>query len=233
MKLRILFPVLVLLLIIPPVGYHFLMGERDSFDHRQLLGYMIDDFKSEDGNKSKILFIGSSSIYRWSNLKEVFAPLPVLQRGYGFGRLEDLNNHLWLTTIRYKPKAIVLFAGVNDLISLPRVEPEDVVLSFKQFVSRVHKSLPKICIFFIAMSPSPAWSIYWGKIRKTNQFIENYSENQKYVEFISTESYFVESNGKINNALFASDRIHLSEQGYKIWNRLVKSALITSGCSIN
>ena len=230
MKLRILLVVMILLLVALPISYRFLVGERDSFNHRQMLSYLVDDFNSEDDNKGKILFIGSSSIYRWSNLKEGLTPLPVLQRGYGFGRLEDLNNHLWLTTLRYKPKSIVLFAGVNDLTSLPRVEPEDVLLSFSQFARSVHKSLPETCVFFIAMSPSPAWNAYLDKIRKANKLIQKYAVNHSYIEFIPTEADFMDSSDNIDNTLFASDRVHLSEQGYKIWNRLVKMALTTSSC---
>ena len=62
-----------------------------------------------------IVFTGSSSITFWSTLEQDMSSLPVINRGFGGSRLDDVVHYAPRLVVAYRPRAVVLFAGTNDL----------------------------------------------------------------------------------------------------------------------
>ncbi len=75
--------------------------------------------------ENAVLFVGSSSIRMWENLRTSFPNLKVINRGFGGSRLEDVNHYFDQIVAPYKPKTIVLYAGENDVND--GIAPETVV----------------------------------------------------------------------------------------------------------
>jgi hypothetical protein len=81
----------------------------------------IRKFEAEDHihppHQNAILFIGSSSINFWHTLSADMAPLDVINRGFGVGgsQLAHVNYYATRIVLPYHPRAIVLYAGDNDL----------------------------------------------------------------------------------------------------------------------
>jgi len=86
----------------------------------------IAQFEQQDREQfppgNAILFVGSSSIKMWKTLAEDFAPLTVINRGFGGSRIEDSIHFADRIIIPYNPSVIVLYAGDNDIAPgrLPR-----------------------------------------------------------------------------------------------------------------
>ncbi len=80
-----------------------------------------------------IVFVGSSSIRLWDTLQQDMAPLPVLNRGFGGARLSSVVHFVDRVVVQYRPRAVVLYAGDNDLDA--SVPPEALVRDFRRFVS--------------------------------------------------------------------------------------------------
>lgn len=61
------------------------------------------------------LFVGSSSIVAWKTLAQDMAPSPVINREFGGSHIEYVNR--WFDKIvgPYHPRAIVFYAGENDI----------------------------------------------------------------------------------------------------------------------
>ena len=74
-----------------------------------------------------IVFVGSSSIRLWDTLAEDFAPLSVLNRGFGGSQLEHVNHFLERTVLGYAPRAVLLYAGDNDLDARTGKTADDVL----------------------------------------------------------------------------------------------------------
>src|SRR5512136_3175724 len=55
-----------------------------------------------------IVFTGSSSITFWSTLEQDMAPLPVINRGFGGSRIDDVVYYADRIVIPYHPRAVVL-----------------------------------------------------------------------------------------------------------------------------
>ena len=65
--------------------------------------------------QNRILFTGSSSIRMWSTLKEDFAPMPVINRGFGGSTIPEVNHYAERIVHKYKPSLIVFYCGENDI----------------------------------------------------------------------------------------------------------------------
>ncbi len=89
-----------------------------------------------------IVFVGSSSIRLWDSLQKDMAPFPVLNRGFGGSQLSHVLYNIDRVVIRYRPRAVVLYAGDNDLDHRTGKTADDVVRDFRIFVSRVQPPCP-------------------------------------------------------------------------------------------
>jgi hypothetical protein len=64
----------------------------------------------------QVLFVGSSSIVKWKDrLATDMAPMPVINRGFGGSHIEHVNRWFDQIVAPYHPRAIVFYAGENDI----------------------------------------------------------------------------------------------------------------------
>src|SRR5262245_56357932 len=99
--------------------------------------------------RDAVVFVGSSSIRFWSTLKEDMQPIPVIQRGFGGSRLGDSTHYAERLVNVYKPRAVVLFAGTNDITPEQSKTPQQLLASYQEFVAKVRKDQPDVPIYFI------------------------------------------------------------------------------------
>src|SRR6185369_1814803 len=65
--------------------------------------------------RDAVLFYGSSSIRLWATLAEDFPGLAVVNRGFGGSTLAECVQEMERLVFPVQPRAIVLYAGENDL----------------------------------------------------------------------------------------------------------------------
>ena len=188
--------------------------------------------KSDKKNKPSnnvILFTGSSSIVYWKNLEEHMNPLAVLNRGFGGSQIPDVTHYVDRIVVPYEPKAIVFYAGENDITGLlvsKKKTAEEVATSFTQFCDKGITAYKSIPIYFISIKPPKRRKKFWPEMEKANRLIENFcslNENLHYINIVDPMLY---SNGTVNNDLFKWDGIHLNKKGYEIWKAVIKPILI-------
>ena len=188
----------------------------------------IIEFEKEDSAKGiakgKVLFVGSSSFRKWLNMKKDLFPVPVLNRGFGGSTMPELDYYFFRIVKPYKPKAIVVYEGDNDILA-PFLTPEVILKSFDIFVELTKQYLPKTKIFFLSIKPSPSRINYLNKMRKTNKLIKNYCEKDKDLFYIDITKQMFDEKGNIREDIFRKDRLHMNEKGYKIWSKIIKEEL--------
>jgi len=91
---------------------------------------------SDPPPRGGIIFSGSSSIRLWTTLKEDFAGLPVVNRGFGGSMLPEVTAFLDRIVIPHKPALVVIYCGGND-INAGR-SAEQVTADFKALVAVLH-----------------------------------------------------------------------------------------------
>src|SRR5690606_29530466 len=110
-----------------------------------------------------ILCIGSSSMRGWhGKITEDLSPLTVIPRGFGGSNMNDVLHYMDRVVLPYKPRAILLYEGDNDMAH--GISPEAFLKVFQTFVARLHSELPETRVYVLSVKPSIArWEI-WGKM---------------------------------------------------------------------
>ena len=183
----------------------------------------IDKFTETDAihppPKDGIVFVGSSSIVKWTSLERDFPGLKVINRGFGGSELGDSAFYVERIVIPYRPRVVVVYAGDNDLQA--GKSPEDVLADFQSFSSKIHSALPKARIVYIAIKPSPSrWSIK-DKIVRANELIAAECAKDKRDAFADVYTPMLNAKGEPRPELFVKDMLHMNEKGYAIWKPVV------------
>ena len=173
-----------------------------------------------------IVFVGSSSIRLWTTLAEDMAPLPIIRRGFGGAHLLHVNHALSRIVIPYAPRAVVLYAGDND-IAYGRTA-EAVTGEFKQFVQAIHAALPETDIWYLSMKPTKTQAIFWPELSRGNRQIAAVAKDDRRVQFIDADALLLTAEGKANGDLLRFDGIHLNDKGYAVWTSLIRPPLLAA-----
>lgn len=172
----------------------------------------------------QVLFVGSSSIVKWKETLTIdMAPLPVINRGFGGSHIEHVNRWFNQIVAPYHPRAIVFYAGENDIDAGKPVER--VVSDFDEFMRRKAQALSDTPVYFISLKPSKLRFAEFSKQSLVNQAIHERAEQRTDLHYIDVVSAMLDENGKPKD-LYVSDGLHMNAAGYEIWTQGVRAALI-------
>lgn len=166
-----------------------------------------------------LVFVGSSSIRLWTSLARDMAPLRVVNRGFGGAHLAHVVRHAPRILPPHAPRAIVLYAGDNDIASGKTAER--VLSDFEAFVAWTRRALPKARIVFLSIKPSPLRFDLWPEMRRANEAIEGLAARDPRLFYVDVASVLLDEEGRPREALFAFDGLHLRAEGYDAWTRVV------------
>jgi gluconolactonase len=169
-----------------------------------------------------IVFVGSSSIRKWTTVARDFPNCHVLNRGFGGSHLGDSVYYAYRIVIPYKPKTIVLFAGSNDINF--GLSPEQVVADFKSFVEKIRRNLPDTEIIYLSISTSPSRWNEFAKVQKANALIQAEAKNMQNVKYIDVISSMLGPDGP-KPEIYSADRLHMNPRGYAIWTAILRAYL--------
>lgn len=173
--------------------------------------------------KDAVLFVGSSSVRLWKNLRGSFPNLNVINRGFGGSRLEDVNYYFDKIVAPYNPRTIVLYAGENDVND--GIAPEKVLADFQKFSSLVRAKFPKAKLIYVSLKPSPSrWKLA-DVFRKTNDLIKAEIAKDKRAKFVDVWTAMLDEKGEPKAEIFVEDKLHLNEKGYAIWREVLAKYL--------
>ena len=174
--------------------------------------------KANPPKKGGVVFYGSSTIRRW-DLKKSFPGKDYVNRGFGGSTTPEATRYLDRVVLPLEPETIVVYEGDND-IGRGGTGPM-VFVDFKKFVAKVHAKLPRTKIVFLAIKPSLArWHLV-DQMRTANLMIEEYCYEDPRLIYVDTEAPMLGPGGEPRKELFVEDGLHMSDEGYAIWNKLV------------
>jgi len=172
-----------------------------------------------------IVFTGSSSFTLWSTLEQDMAPLPVINRGFGGALIGDVVRYAGRIVLPCRPRAVVLFAGTNDIAGRRPASACSVAGGFNSFVARVHESLPNTLVFYVAITPSRARWKLWPVAREANRLIQEQVLTDARLRFIDLTDSLMGTDGLPDRSLYRSDKLHPNKRGYVLWAAQIKAAL--------
>src|SRR5580693_2564477 len=190
----------------------------------------IRDFEEQDKihppKPGSIVFAGSSSFRFWDSLVAEMKPLEVINRGFGGSEFSDLDMYANRIVIAYRPRAVVVYEGDNDLAEGSSKTPEMVAGDFRKFVQTVHGALPDTWIYILAIKPSKLRWNQWPQMKAANQLMQAYAATQERVQYIDIATSMFDASGNLPGDLFKPDGLHPTAKLYAMWTAKIKPILL-------
>lgn len=161
-----------------------------------------------------VLFVGSSTIVRWKSLAADFPGTKVLNRGFGGNQIKDCTYYAERMIFPYRPSAIFLRAGGNDLNAGWPVSA--VFNDFKAFVAKVRGKFPHLPIYYIGTSPSIKRIEQVAAGNQLNDLIAAFCQNDRDLTYIDTRKLSLDPSGNVRSDLFVPDMLHFNAEGYTL-----------------
>ena len=173
-----------------------------------------------------VMLAGSSSIEFWESSKEDLEPIVSYNHGIGGTTIEEWDNKLNQRLVfPYKPKMVVYYVGINNVIN-SKQDPDTIWNNLKNFFDHTHEALPNTKVQYIMMNLIPGYKGYFDTINAVNANVVNYQKSNSWLTLINPGTALLKENGEPNAAYFRTDGLHLSYYGYVVWGGIIKQSIV-------
>ena len=190
----------------------------------------IQHFRHEDSlqppPRHAILFIGSSSFRKWTDMPQYFPHHTVINRGFGGSTLPDVIRYANYIIFPYAPKQIVIYCGDNDAASSAKITADSILNRFKTLYFLIRKHLPGTDITYVSIKPSPSREQFFPVMQLANWEIQQFLKKQPHTAFVDVWHLMLDDQGQPVKSLFGPDMLHMNRTGYEIWAKAIKPDLI-------
>ena len=181
---------------------------------------MINEFKKSPLNFGDVVFLGNSITQGGGDWSERLDYPNISNRGIGGDVTDGVLARLEEITF-FKPRAVFLLIGINDLWNVnPEMPSEDYIGKNIVRIAKIIKEKSKETKVFIQTVLPIEKQIFVEKINNINIMIKN-NHDQSIYEIIDLHSVFVNDQGTIKKDL-TSDGVHLNEKGYQTWVNFIR-----------
>ncbi len=194
----------------------------------------ITDFINEPLENNDIIFIGNSITEKGENWSEKYSVAHIKNRGIAGDVTDGVLKRLD-EIIYYKPKAVFILIGINDLFNIHHEEAGgnfiyDKIVPSTDYVGEnilkitkiLHHKTPNTKIFVRTILPSRI-DYLKEDILSVNKIITK-NEVKGYYKVIDWYNKFVDSNGYLIKDLTV-DGVHLTDKGYSKWVEIEKNII--------
>lgn len=180
-------------------------------------------FAADRPEQGGIVFTGSSSVRLWTNLKQDFSDLPVLNRGFGGSVANDLSVHFETVIARHAPKLLVTYTGSNDLNA--KLTPDEALADYTAFLDTFHARFPKARVILTSVKIGEKRLAQIPHVHELNRKLLAWTEGKDWVRYLDCDSYLADTKGRPIRKFYRDDLLHLSEQGYAEWKKILEPVL--------
>lgn len=166
-----------------------------------------------------VLFYGSSSFTLWHDIDRHFPQYTVLNHGFGGSTLTDCLEYFDRLVVGFAPKALIVYAGDNDLANGD--PPEAVLANLEALIERKRAAYGALPTAYVSIKVSPARFSIMHKIAYTNLIIERLVAPLSDVRFIDIIRHMTSRGLEPFLGYYASDPLHMNEGGYRILARCI------------
>lgn len=185
-------------------------------------------YEEEGGDEGNyhIMLAGSSSMEFWDGYERALDPIVAYNHGIGGTTAAQWRDALLeRLVVPYRPKAVVYYVGVNDLVN-GGLGVETVASNVEELMGKTHERLPETHVFFVYINVLPGYNAgYADSIRETNSKIASFIEGKSWIEGVAAGEALLKESGEASAAFFRADSMHMSEYGYVLWGARIKKAL--------
>lgn len=188
--------------------------DRFSFE----VNSMIQWDRKNSSPTNAVLFLGSSSIRMWETALD-FPGLTVQNRGFGGAHISDVNYYFTDLVPHLRPRLIVFYCGDNDLDAGKSVR--QVLEDYREFTALVRKHLPGCRILYLPAKPSLSRWAKWPLMQELNLAVQKLAGRDPLMDYVDTATPMLGTDGRPRPELFKKDGLHLSPDGYRLWEEIL------------
>lgn len=172
-----------------------------------------------------IVGVGSSSMRMWhSRIQKDLPGMTVIPRGFGGSHYSDVIYYVSDLILRYKPRAVLIYEGDNDVSSGKSAERVFEDLEF--LVKLCRQALPDLRFYVIGIKPSVARRHHWPEMRRANEMKRVFADGRDGIVFIDLAPGMLDDEGGPRADILLDDNLHLNQRGYDIWAETIATVLI-------
>ena len=180
----------------------------------------------EENENYHVMLAGSSSIEFWESSKEDLAPVVSYNHGIGGTTIEEWTDKLNQRLVYpYKPKMVVYYVGINNVIN-SKQDANTIWNNLQKFFNDTHEAMPDTKVQYIMMNLIPGYSTYWNIINTVNDQVVEYQKSNTWLTLINPGTALLKENGEPNASDFRTDGLHLSYYGYVVWGGIIKESIL-------
>ena len=166
-----------------------------------------------------IVFYGSSSVRLWFGLGRAFPDVTIENWGFGGSTLRECADAFERFVAPRRPRALLLYAGVNDIGA--GAAPEAVWEALRDLMDARDAELGAIPTAFLAIKLPPARLDKREVTREANAWCQREIWARENAQWVDAGTPLLGANGDPRTELFMEDGLHLSREGYEIWNEVL------------
>lgn len=189
----------------------------------------IEAFQKQDSinfpPKNAILFVGSSSFKKWTDVQDYFPGFKIINRGFGGSSLPDVIRYAPKIIVPYMPSQVFIYCGENDFQGGLNTNADTVFHRFTRLHGLIRSALPKTEIIFISMKPSVYRLKYLAEMQRANGMIRKFQKKHAHSKYIDVYSKMILNDGSPMPEIFLNDQLHMNKKGYLIWQKAIKPYL--------
>jgi len=189
---------------------------------------IFDKFVEEDkkgiDSTNLVLFVGSSTFTKWTNLQSYFPMSNVLNRGFGGSKLTDVIYYADKVVYPYKPAQIVLYEGDNDTGS--GISADALFADLKVFLRWTDIKLPKVPVVLVAVKYSPKRHKFRNEVDAYNLKMKELAASNPQYKYADIAAITINENGTYKSELFTADSLHVNEACYKLYGKVLEPLLL-------
>lgn len=180
----------------------------------------INEFKKNKLSFGQVVFLGNSITEGGNDWGNRLSISNAVNRGIGgdttlgiIGRIGEIKY--------FKPKAVFLLIGINDLWNNDPNTPSKKIIkkNILTIVKSIKKASPETKMFLQTILPTSKKK-YNLKIESINSSLKRNQQKRLY-KIVDLYSIFVDDKGYIKENL-TTDGIHINEKGYEKWAKHIK-----------
>lgn len=208
-------------------------GQRVNYRFTQHYNERVTLFERlNDIDSTKIVMLGNSLTENAVNAGDwnvLLRTKNVVNRGISGDDAIGITNRL-VQILPYKPKAIFLMCGTNDMSH--HLTAEQVFYKVKGVIDSIRVGAPDTKLYVQSLLPFNEsfgrWKNLQGRtddVPVVNQMLKKYCEEQG-ITYVELFPYFTNRHNNVLLRFLSVDGLHLSKQGYRIWAERLRPYVI-------
>ncbi|MGN5373697.1 GDSL-type esterase/lipase family protein [Sphingomonas hankookensis] len=168
-----------------------------------------------------IWFVGSSTMARWTSLQQDMLPWTTHNRAIGGATLAELTTRFLNERNPQPPRAIVFYAGENDLAF--GVPVKATAAAFADFMAYKRKRLGTTPVFFVSVKPSPTRWALADRQAAFDAIVQQMAVRDTDLTYVDVRDRFLVDGRP--GPFYEVDGLHLNDAGYAIFSTALHRTL--------